>query len=314
MCSALLLIVACSSKTTDPAKAEVSRAPEKTFTIALLPEQNVFEQKRRYKLLAEYLSRSLGMNVKTKLLDSYDAIYNEMVNKRVDGAVFGSLSYVVMNSKIPLDPIARPLQKDGTSTYKGLIFTLRNRGITGDVRTWRGKRIALVNKFTTAGYIFPRWYLYKRGVKDFGSYFSKIVYTGSHDAAVLSVFQNEADIGCASDRIFNEVIKKNPLMHEKLIVIANSAPVPSNTFGIRESVGSGVAERLKDVFLNMDKTPGGRDALSMLGAARFIETRESEFEPISEMLNPLGLKPEDLALEFIGRNVPTGQLKRVKEQ
>jgi phosphonate transport system substrate-binding protein len=132
----------------------VKNIPTTSFVIALLPQRNVFLQKKRYKALADYLSKSTGMNVKTKLLDSYDAIYNEMLQGKVNAAFFGSLSYVAANSKIPLDPVARPYLKDGTSTYKGVIFTLKDKGITGDVRTWKNKRIALISKSTTAGYIF----------------------------------------------------------------------------------------------------------------------------------------------------------------
>lgn len=298
---AFLTLASCSEK-----KESVNisfkgdSASGESFVIALLPKQNVFQQKKQYKALAEYLSKTTGMNVRTKLLDSYDAIYDEMLNNKVDAAFLGSLSYVVMNSKIPLDPIARPYRKDGTSTYRGLIFALRNKGITEDIRTWEGKRIALVHKSTTAGYVFPRYHLSKKGVTGFEGYFSKVIYTGSHDASALAVFQNEVDIGCAADDIFNELIGKNPLMREKLAVVASSPQVPSNTLAMRESADAKLKEKLKEALLNMDKTPQGRDALSMLGAVRFIETKESEFGPIFEMLNALGLKAGDFALEAIG--------------
>lgn len=299
---ATLALAACAEKG-DPGNPAVSGSdvPLESFVIALLPQQNVFEQKKRYKPLADYLSRSLGRKVKTKVLDSYDAVYSELLQNKVDAAFFGSLSYVVMKSKVDLEPIARPLGKDGISTYKGLIFSVRGRGVTDDVSTWKGKRIALVHKSTTAGYIFPRYHLHKKGVRSLENYFSKVIYAGSHDAAILSVFTGDADIGCASDRIFNQLTGENPLMRERLIILASSAPVPADILGIRKGLDNTLKERLRVSLMNMENTPEGKEVLSTLGAVRFIETKMSEFGPIVEMLNTLGLKPEAFALESIGR-------------
>jgi phosphonate transport system substrate-binding protein len=302
---AVLSFAACSEKKDVEKPINANHISTDSFVIALLPAQNVFEQKKRYQPLADYLSRSLKMNVKTKLLDSYDAVYNEMLQNKVDAVFFGSLGYVVMNSKIDIEPIARPFKKDGTSTYRGLIFALKDKGVTDDVRTWKHKRIALVHKSTTAGYIFPKYYLFKKGVLRFEDYFSKVIYTGSHDASVFSVLTGDTDIGCASDQIFDRLAGANPLIKEKLIILASSAPVPANILGVAKDTEKLLKERLREALMNMEKTPEGKEVLSTLGAVSFIETKKSEFEPLFEMLNTLGLEPESFALEAIGKTKDT---------
>ncbi len=298
----ILPYAGCVEKRETQKPSATKSAAPKPFIIALLPARNVFLQKKRYQPLADYLSKALDMHVSTKILDSYEAIYGEMLKHKVDAAVFGSLSFVIMNSKIPLDTLARPYKKDGISTYKGVIFALKDRGITGEVRTWKGKRIALVSKSTTAGYMFPKWYLYKKGIKNFESYFSKVIYTGSHDAAIHAVVNNDTDIGCTSDMAFQDSIEKNPSMREKLMILAISASVPLDTLGVREDMDGKLKEKLKTTLLGLDKTPEGRAALSQLGAEGFIETKESEFAPIFEMLDDLGLKPDDFVLETVGKH------------
>jgi phosphonate transport system substrate-binding protein len=282
--------------------AKETTVSTESFVIGLVPQQNVFEQKKKYGPLAAFLSRSLGMNVKTKLLDSYDAIYTEMLEEKVDAAFFGSLSYVAANSKIGIDPVARKLKESGVSTYKGLVFARKGKGITENMDTWKGRRIALVHTSTTAGYIFPKFYLHQKGVTDFKSYFGKVIFTGSHDASVLSVFKGDADIGCASDQIFNQLTRENPLMREELVILAESRPVPLNVLGVRKGIKADLRARLKKTLLEMDRTSEGRDVLSSLGAVRFIETSESEFEPVLDMLNALGMVPGDFALSSIGRS------------
>ena len=272
---------------------------KESVVIALLAGKNVFIQKRQYNALAGYLSKSTGLDVKIKIYEGYDDIYNEMLEGKVDAVFFGGLSYVVINSKVPLEPIARPNLKDGTSTYRGVIFTTKDSGINGDVKTWKNKRIALVNKYSYSGYVFPLWDLHESGVKDLKGYFRSVIYSGSMDSSITAVFQGQVDIGCASDRIFNELTEKDFLMREKLAVIASSPPLPYNTFVMKKNADHTLKEKMKAGLLDMDKTPDGREALSMIGATGFIETKESEYSPLYGMLNTLGLKPGDFILEFI---------------
>lgn len=292
-----LFLFACSERKESSKPAENKKAGSGDFVIALLPEQNVFLQKRKYRPLAEYLGTSTGITIRTKLLDSYDAIYNEMIDNKVDAAFFGSLSYIAMDSKIDIEPLARPALTDGTSTYRGVIFARRGTGVSRAVATWKGKRVALVNKSTAAGYIFPKWHLHKNGIDDFERYFRKILFTGSHDAAVIAVLKGDADIGCAKDHILDKFFQENGKLREELIILAVSAPVPSNTLGVKASSDSALKERLKSALLDLDKHPEGRRALSVLGAGRFVETKEREYHPLFDMLSALGLKPGAFAIQ-----------------
>lgn len=301
----LLLAVLLPFSCTEDEKQESINIPAAktiqgpSFVIALLPGRNVFQQKEQYNALAAYLSKFTGMNITTKLFDSYASIYREMKEGRADAAVLGGLSYVVINSKIPLEPLARPYMKDGTSTYSAVIFTAKNSGINADVSTWKDKRIALVNKSSYSGYVFPLWYLNKNGVKDLLSYFRSVNYTGSADSSITAVFEGQTDIGCSSKRRFDDLIKKNPPMRRKLTVIVNSPSLPSNTFVMKRSENDALKKKIKAALLDMDKTPEGREALSALNAAHFIETKGAEYGLLSGMLNTLGLKTDDFNLEFI---------------
>lgn len=294
---AALFLAACTDKQKQGRSSGDKPSVSGSFVIALLPEENVFLQKRRYRPLADYLSKRLGIDVRMKLLDSYDAIYTEMLGHNVDAAFFGGFSYLAMDSLVGLDSVVTPVQLNGVSTSKRVIFSLRNRGITGDVGTWKGKRLAFVSKYTTSGYIFPKWYLLRSGVPDFEGHFRKVIYTGSHDAAILAVLNGRADIGCAKDTIFNQFLEENPSSREKLVVLANSAPVPENTFGMMESSDKKLRGRIKEALLGMQRTPDGRAVLAALGAREFRETDESEFGHLLTMIKDLGLQFDRIALD-----------------
>lgn len=284
-----LLLISCSQNPEDITKIEPRNIRESTFTIAILPEQNVFEQKKKYRPLAEYLSNALDVNVKIKLLDSYGSIYDEIKNKTIDGAFFGSFNYVLTKARSDIEPVARPVEPDGSSSYRGIIFTRKDKKLTDNIETWKGKSIALVHEVTTAGYIFPRWHLKKYGIKNFEQYFGRVIFTGSHDAAILSVFKGQSDIGAAKDLIFEKLLSENPAIKKDMVVLAKSIAVPSNSLCVRGDLNKKVEESLKRTLLSMHNTPDGKNALKALGAVEFKETRDSEFNELREMAAEIGI-------------------------
>jgi phosphonate transport system substrate-binding protein len=300
-----LLLAGCrgGKEASNARKAEEKVVSKDSFVIALLPRENIFYQKRRYKPLAEYLSKALGMKVKTKLLDSYEAVYREMRMGGVDAAFFGGLSYVVMDSRVDIDPVARPVHRDGRSTYHGVIFGRMDKGISGDVSTWKGKRIALVSESTTSGYLFPRWYLHKKGVDNFRGYFGRVFYIGSHDGTIRAVMDDKADIGCSTGRILDKFLDRNPTARQDLIILARSGTFPSDTLGVRKgSLDTKRARLLKEALLRMDGTDEGRNVLLVMRAARFIETGKTDYAGIQGMMSDLGLSPDSFGLGGIGHN------------
>ncbi len=285
----LPLFVGCGNPSLGTDTLTPKKVREQAVTIAILPERNVFEQKKRYKPLAEYLSEKVNVNVRIKLLDSYGSIHHEITNQTIDGAFLGSFNYVLNRTRTDLEAVARPVEKGGSSGYRGVIFTRKDSGLTSDVQTWRGKKIALVHKVTMAGYVFPVWHLNKQGIQDLNNYFSKIVFLGSHDAAVLAVFKGQADMGAAKDIILQKMLAENAAMKDEIVILTSSVSVPSNTLCLRSGLQNGIKDSLKKSLLSMHDTAGGKAALQALNAVKFIEATDSEFEVLRRMADDIDL-------------------------
>jgi len=283
------LLISCSDNTIGINEAKPVAIRGKTITIAILPEQNVFEQKKRYKPLAAYLSDALNANVKIKLLDGYGSIYDEIKNRTIDGAFFASFNYVLTKARAEIEPIARPVGMDGDASYKVVIFTRRDTGLTEDVRTWKGRKAAFVHEATMAGYVFPSWHLKKHGIGSLERHFKKIIYIGSHDAVILSVFKGEAEIGAAKDLILKRLLSENPAIKEEIVILASSPSVPSSTFCVRGDLAGGTKERLKKALLSMHGDDSGKAALQILKASKFIVTSDSEFDMLRQMVKDAGV-------------------------
>lgn len=254
--------------------------------IAIVPEKNIFEQRKRYAHITNYLSRKLSLNIHVEFLSDYSEILESFENNKIDAGFIGSFSYILTHIKTDILPIARPVWLDNNSTYSGYIFVHKNSGIKSK-EDMKGKKLVLVHKATTAGYLFQMSYFKKQGVANVNDFFSKVLFAGSHDTAAWAVYIGEADVGGCKNHVFNELGNKYPDFKDKLTILAESSHVPSNGLVVKKNIPLKLRESLKNTLINLHKTEEGRQVLKHFGAKKFIETRDEDYKPLYQMIEEL---------------------------
>ena len=263
-------------------------AQEESITIGLLPEMNVFKQKQRFEPLAAYLSERMGIAVKLTILSRYGNIIDRIKEEDVDGAFLGSFTGALAISQLGVVPLARPVNKDGTSTYFGYIFARKNSNIKETV-DMKGKTLVLVERATTAGYVFPLAWFKLQGVKDINTYFSDHFFAGSHDAAIDAVLNNKADIGAAKNTIYERMRGLHPRVDKELVILASSPRVPSNGLCVRNNLPEKHKEQLKNLLLNLHQDEKGVNVLLKFGAKYFVATSKEDYQPVINLAAEAGI-------------------------
>jgi len=291
---ALFVFTGCEEKSSPHVKGGDSPSEGTVLKLGLVPEINIFEQRKRYLPLIEYLSEKTGLHIKMKIIESYRKVIDEMVGGDIDMAFLGSLTSAIALERGECQVLARPLWEDDISTYSGLIFARKGDGMTSDINTWRGRRLALVHTLTTAGDLFQKAYMAERGIKDMSSFFGNISYAGSHDAAIDAVLNGDADMGGAKDLVFRSLAFQNEEINNKLVILAESGRVPSNGLIICKKADEKIREKIKSVLLSMDADPEGQEVLKKFKAKKFLETNKDDYAPVYNMMKSIGIKPLDL--------------------
>ncbi|KPK00646.1 MAG: hypothetical protein AMJ60_00455 [Desulfobacterales bacterium SG8_35] len=274
------------------AETKMQDPAERTLRLLLVPEKNIFEQRRQYKYITDYLSRKMGINVIVEIMAHYGDISVAFQTGKADAGFFGSFSYVLTHAKAGIEPVARPVWLDGSSTYRGYIFVRKDSGIA-TVNDMKNKNLVLVDRATTAGYIFQRYYLKYYGIDNMEDYFSRISFARSHDAAAWAVYTGEADIGGAKNHIFNSLKEEYPDFKEQMVVLAESPEVPSNCLAVRKDLNPALKLRLKTLLLSLHETPEGQEVLKNFRARKFIETTDGDYEVLYKMVKELDLDLHD---------------------
>jgi len=255
--------------------------------IGLIPEQDIRQMAQRYGPLAEYLSKKLNCRVTLVYLDNYAELCDKFIYQQLDAAFFGSFSYALTHVKAGIQPLARP-DYQGVSTYRGLIVVREDSKIR-NIADMQGKRLALVHQATYAGYLYPLFYFKQRGVKNPQAYFSQIIFAGSHDNSIFAVLSGQADVATPKDLIYQRIIKENPDLAKKLLILAVSDPVPSNALCVSKDFDPVLRNKLNDALLNLNNDEKAKPALEALGASRFIKTKDEDYRCLYAIINALGI-------------------------
>ena len=271
-----------------PGPVPAAEPGQRSIVIGLLPEMNVFKQKHRFAPLAAYLTEHLQIPVTLTILSRYGNIIERLQEEKVDGAFLGSFTGALAISQLGVEPLARPINMDGTSTYFGYIFARKKSNIT-TTADMKGKTLALVERATTAGYVFPIAWLRQHGVTDINSHFSDHFFTGSHDGTIDAVLEGKAEVGAAKNTIYERMQQSHPQIDQELVILAQSPRVPSNGLCVRKELAPELKEKLQTLLLNLHNSALGVAVLEKLGAKRFVRTSREDYRPVFQLAAAAGI-------------------------
>ena len=153
----------------------------------------------------------------------------------------------------------------------------------------KNRSLVLVDKATTAGYIYQLFYFKYYGINNIEEYFSRISYANSHDAAAWAVYAGEADIGGAKNHIFNNIMEEYPDFKEKMLILSESPEVPSNGLAVHKYLNPAIKVRIKTLLLSLHETPEGQEVLKNFGAIKFVATSDDDYVVVYNMAKELGI-------------------------
>lgn len=291
----LILIFFCFGLTLTGCNQQKQAAPtlqppqaNHIYRIGLIPEHNLFAQKKRYEPLLAYLSNELGATFEIVILPRYGNILDNFDGLALDGAFMGSFTGAMAIEKFNVEPIARPQYLGGDSTYYGIVFTRKGSGIH-NAKDMQGKRMVFVDRATTAGYLLPLAYFKSLGVANYTSLFREYYFSGTHEDAILDVLNGLADIGAAKNTVFYRLAAINQQIEENLEILTTSPLVPSNGLMLRKDFPLELKNLMRTKLLAMDKTNNGRKILEGMNLEKFLETSINDYQPVRDYAASIGL-------------------------
>jgi phosphonate transport system substrate-binding protein len=176
------------------ASAEDWKAKYPELTFAVVPAENASGVTERWTPFMAYLSEELGVKVTLRIANDYAAVIEGQRSGNIQIACYGSASFARARlTGVKTDAFASDLNADGGTGYYSVFFVKANSPYKS-IDQLKGKNLGLVDPNSTSGNNVPRFELDKMGISDVDSYFAKVVFTGSHENAILALAQGTVDV------------------------------------------------------------------------------------------------------------------------
>jgi phosphonate transport system substrate-binding protein len=251
----------------------------KKLTVGLIPTESSSHVTDRFDNLAKYLEKKLGIPVELKTSTDYAGVIAAMQFKHIDVAYFGPKSYVEAAQRANAECFAMEVLEDGTQGYHGIIITKKGSGINS-INDAKGKVWAFTDPNSTSGTLVPTVYFVKELTLDPEKYFSRVIYSGSHEASILSVKGGKVDIASTNDLDMDRGNGKFWNKDKDFNIIWTSRLIPGSNMAYRKDLPDSLKKALKEAFLTYHDKAG----LSKLKLKGYVSVTDDVYDPIREQI------------------------------
>jgi phosphonate transport system substrate-binding protein len=264
-----------------------AKYPELVF--ALVPAENATGVTDRYAPLVEYLAKELGVKVTLRIANDYAAVIEGQKAGNIHLAYYGPASYArAYINGVKTEPFAIEVNEDGTKGYHS-VFYVKKDSPYQKIEDLKGKNLGLVDPNSTSGNNVPRFALDKMKI-DPETFFGKVVYSGSHENAVLALQQGTVDVAAnwwndERESALMRMERKGMAKYSDYRVIFKSDMIVNSPFAYLSDLPVDLKTKLREAFLAYpQKEKAGFDKMFDGKMKPWEPTDHKAYEPVVEMI------------------------------
>ncbi|VXC57573.1 Phosphonate transport system substrate-binding protein [Pseudomonas sp. 8Z] len=253
--------------------------------VSAIPDEAPTELLRKFKPLGAYLQQELGMKVEFVPVADYAAVVEALAADRIDMAWLGGFTFVQARLKtgnaVPL--VQREQDAEFTSKF------ITSDPAVKSLQDLKGKTFAFGSVSSTSGSLMPRYFMLQDGIKP-EDFFSRVAYSGAHDATAAWVQAGKADAGVLNASVWQKLVDAKKVDTDKVKVFATTPTYYDYNWTVRGSLDPALQAKIKAAFLALDPAkPEHKAILDLQAASRFIETQPENYTGIEEAARAAGL-------------------------
>ena len=245
-----IALLAFASWVTPSAATDPSWPKELTF--ALLSTENASEITRRWGPILAQLEKDLGVKVKSVTATDYRGTIEALKFKKAELGHLGPKSYVEAsaNNYANVEPIAQLQLANGSLGYRSCLIVHSDSEVFTP-EDMAGKTFAFNDPNSTSGYLVPSaFFMMDMGV-DPKKYFSKITFSGSHEASILAVANKKVEIASTNMPDLSQLTRENKVPRGALRVIWVSKLIPNDPIVVRKDMPASLRSAITESLTTM---------------------------------------------------------------
>jgi phosphonate transport system substrate-binding protein len=284
----LKLAVAGLALAAAPAFAQDWKAKYPELVFAIIPSENASGVTERYTPFVQYLAKELGTKVTLRIANDYAAIIEGQRTGNIHIASYGPSSFArARMTGAKVDAFAIETNLDGTKGYHS-VFYVKKDSPYQKVEDLKGKNLGLVDPNSTSGNNVPRFAL--NGMKiEPETFFSKVVYTGSHENAIIALQQGTVDIAAnwwndEQESNLQRMARKNMAKADDFRIIFKSEQIVNSPMAYLTDMPEELKAKIRDAVLNLaTKDKAAFDKIYEGKQGPLVAVDNKAYDPIIEL-------------------------------
>jgi len=268
----------------------VSTAYSKTFTFTAIPDQDQTRLKQRFEQVANYLEKTLQIEVNYIPVKSYSAAITAFRNNQVQLAWFGGLSGVQARRLVPGSQAIAQGEED--QYFKTVIIANTKTKLTNSKSLPSSPSkytFAFGSKGSTSGRLMPEFYLRQHYKKPSDLIFKRVGFSGDHSRTIALVQSGAYDLGALNYKVWEQSLSDGLIDLNQVNVIWTTPDYPDYQWTIRGDThkywGSNFIEKVQKALISMDQPK----LLKAFPRTKFVTAHSRDYEVILKTARSIGL-------------------------
>ena len=259
-----------------------AQAEVKKFNMVFVPASEKGDESD-YTSLISIVEKLTGFEINTVKVTDYNAAVESMRAGRTDIAWYGGKTYIKAAEIANAEAFAAGVRPGEKNANYFAYFVVKVDSQIKNFSDVKGKTLALNTIGSTSGDLIPQVELSKISLSITNKEdFKNVFYAGSHDACLLTVLNNKAEVCGMSSRNFEARLADGTFKSEQVRIIHRSEPVPPPPLAYSKRIPLEDREKIKKAVLEAHKygTIGGYGGKM----SHYIEVKDSDYDLLREVV------------------------------
>jgi phosphonate transport system substrate-binding protein len=270
---------------------------QKPIRICYMICNSLPESKARFEPISAYLSEQLKRPVESIYLNTQD-VETVIQKKEVDFTHTNSILYVIFKEKYGASPITGEIRGRYGNKDAGTIIA-RSKSAIKTIQDLKGKSMIFGPSLAPMGFLAQYDLMLKNGINpdEDLSFYNIPGGSWKHEKVIYGVLFGAYDAGAAPRIDLDQMAAEGKINMDDFTIVAESEPVAYCTFAAMSHVDPALAQKVREILLNVtqeDTTLVKGEVLKILksaGLERFIGVKDSDYDPIRQMLKRCKMSP-----------------------
>lgn len=268
------------------AQAWRSQFPELVF--AIIPAENAQGVVNRWAPFTEYLTRTLGTRVTLRVANDYAAVVEGQRAGNIHIASYGPSAFArALMTGAQIEAFAIEVNADGSKGYYSVFYVKKDSPFQ-TIQDLRGRNLGLVDPNSASGNNVPRYAMHRMGINP-EQFFGRVVYTGSHENAVIALHQGTVDVAAnwwndEQESNLQRMARKGMVKAEDFRIIFRSEQIVNSPMAYLANLPAELKTAIRTAVLELPRRePAVFERLTDGKARPWEATDNAAYQPIIEL-------------------------------